>query len=1096
MSSLLHAGIRARLEEAEWTVEVVDPDAPLGVLTTVDPRDRVVICYDHFERLLSNDGIDTDSVFNVLTSLTAPGSTSVLLLGLRGDYYAAALDQPLLRETLQHHQVVVGPMTRDQLRSVITEPARKADSSVAAPLVDLLLNEAIPSGSADDRATAGALPLLAHALRETWLSGIQGSMGVADYHQTGGIAGAIDQSAEEAWAELTDDDRNVLRQVLLRLVQIHDDGRATSHPATIDELAGLTDSATLSRILEPYVARRLLTVQDNRVEISHETLLTAWRRLREAIAGAREVLQSRRRLRSATATWVDTDRRDSELARGATLAELQQAAQDTDLVQVTADEKAFLNASDAAEHEAVTKDRRTIRRLKILTATITCLAIVAVALAVVSVQARTDAAQARDGALSQQLAVTARALAAKDPALAAQIAVAAHQIQPTVEARSALLEAASTPFPERHRAGTGTTAVAVNTDGQLVAISDADEQRVLILQRSDSGYARAGQLDLTSPGAYGLAFSPANDLLAVGEFDGSVRLWDLADPSNPSAVSEEMAGPQAAVQQVAFSPDGSHVAAVGAGDGVFRWDVTDLSSPTELPLLPVPGDVTWDLAYSPDGRWLAAGGSNGAVRLFETTAPNLTVELPVSSIGSAGAVAFSPDSQLLAVGHTTGGEFRVFDLSEPENPELIEDLSHDFTSWVNATAFSADGAHVVAASSDATLRVWEVASGREVNSLPHPAQIGRMDSTGDVLVTGSVDGFARIWSWSDIVRWRFEWTSYSIGFSSSGDRLAVVTGDEAPVWRVPDQIPALWQPTSMIGEAPGALETGGLGALSLDGTLLARGTTDGQAWLYEVAETGLTRVPMPQGESAGVQRGFAFSADNRLLAAGGDDTWVRLWDLQGETPALAATIEPGRGVVRSIAFHPTRHEIAVATDSGDVSVYDVSRPDAPEELSATSTFNGEAFGVAYHPGGDVLALSSNDRTVALYDVSDPRTPTTIGDHLTGPVSRVYRVAFDATGDRMAATATDGTLWVWDTSDPATPQVWARITVSSGWAAGLGLHPDGHTAVVGDNGVIWTYTLDPTTAAAAICARSGDPITEAEWRTHLGDVEFTPPCGKE
>jgi hypothetical protein len=76
----------------------------------------------------------------------------------------------------------------------------------------------------------------------------------------------------------------------------------------------------------------------------------------------------------------------------------------------------------------------------------------------------------------------------------------------------------------------------------------------------------------------------------------------------------------------------------------------------------------------------------------------------------------------------------------------------------------------------------------------------------------------------------------------------------------------------MIGEAPGALETGGLGALSLDGTLLARGTTDGQAWLYEVAETGLTRVPMPQGESAGVQRGFAFSADNRLLAAGGDDT--------------------------------------------------------------------------------------------------------------------------------------------------------------------------------------------------------------------------------
>ena len=86
-------------------------------------------------------------------------------------------------------------MTERQLRMAITEPARKAGSSVEDDLVDELLREVRTRQPA---ASAGVLPLLSHALDQAWRTD-RGGLTLADYERTGGIEGAVADSAQRAY---------------------------------------------------------------------------------------------------------------------------------------------------------------------------------------------------------------------------------------------------------------------------------------------------------------------------------------------------------------------------------------------------------------------------------------------------------------------------------------------------------------------------------------------------------------------------------------------------------------------------------------------------------------------------------------------------------------------------------------------------------------------------------------------------------------------------------------------------------------------------------------------------------------------------------
>ena len=105
-------------------------------------------------------------------------------------------------------------------------------------------------------------------------------------------------------------------------------------------------------------------------------------------------------------------------------------------------------------------------------------------------------------------------------------------------------------------------------------------------------------------------------MLASGDATGTVRLWDVADPAHPRPLGQPLTG-SAAVQSVAFSPDGRTPAIGDAHGTVQLWDAAILAYPGRVPapLQPViSSTAVGSIAFSPDGRTLAIGSLNGTDR--------------------------------------------------------------------------------------------------------------------------------------------------------------------------------------------------------------------------------------------------------------------------------------------------------------------------------------------------------------------------------------------------------------------------------------------------------------------------------------------------
>lgn len=141
-SSLLRAGLAPKVAEGDsrfdgWRVEILQPGTG-GIPSSISDEPTVLIL-DQFEELWTQ--CDGDRREEILRTLAELGENTIAVIGMRADFYGLAAEEPLLVPLLDDSPMVVGPLTDEQLREVIVEPAVKAGMTVQSELVQVLVSE-------------------------------------------------------------------------------------------------------------------------------------------------------------------------------------------------------------------------------------------------------------------------------------------------------------------------------------------------------------------------------------------------------------------------------------------------------------------------------------------------------------------------------------------------------------------------------------------------------------------------------------------------------------------------------------------------------------------------------------------------------------------------------------------------------------------------------------------------------------------------------------------------------------------------------------------------------------------------------------------
>jgi WD40 repeat protein len=204
-------------------------------------------------------------------------------------------------------------------------------------------------------------------------------------------------------------------------------------------------------------------------------------------------------------------------------------------------------------------------------------------------------------------------------------------------------------------------------------------------------------------------------------------------------------------------------------------------------------------------------------------------------------------------------------------------------------------------------------------------------------------------------------------------------------------------------------------AMSPDGTLLAGGGDDPSLYLWQTATAKpLARLP---GHTDWVLC-FCFSRNGKLLASGGYDGVVRLWEMPTgkklrefkAAPPPAAKSEPEPVIVTSLSFSPDGKELAAGTADGIIHVFNAADGKFARSLTGhTSTVTG----LSYHPSGTVLASASKDRTLRLWNPANGQMLKALEGH----EAWVQGVAFVAQGTRLASVGADRSVRLWDLTAP-------------------------------------------------------------------------------
>jgi len=1050
-SSLLRAGVVAAAEAGELagvaSARLITPGA-LPPLDLGGPSDELLVV-DQFEEIYTQCQ-DTERRRAFIHALLFRRGPTVI--GLRADFYGEISTEPALAAAVAGNQVLLGPMSAEALGRAISEPARLAGLRLEPGLLELVLR--------DVAGEAGALPLMAHALRETWERRNGRMLTVEAYHESGGVSSALAQTADAVVEALPAEERPRLRSVFLRLTEIGGEVEDARRRVSLEELVPAGTSAeTVRALLRRLADARLITLDEGTAQVAHEVLIRRWPTLRRWLDEDREGLRLHRRLSHAAQLWDAAGREPTDVYRGTRLdAALEWSRANRDELNQT--ERAFLDASLAESAEAQRLQLQVNRRLRRGLAAIAALLVVAVGLLVFALVSRHDAVGAEAVARSQAAATAASAQLTLDPERALLLARIALRDAPTPQAELAASEALDANTLQAQLPSFGVQGcqeanflflfdagrlAADNTCNGYVVFANLAAHR--IVRRVRVGASSTDMI--LGPDRRSLIVASGDHLVSVDVASGRTRQIFTA----PFPI-EQLAGPPG--RQLAIA-DKYRVALVDLSSGrlrmIARGDPSAnvingmmWASPTIL--------LVASLGQTPGDGNLAPGLSV----LDVAHGTRSTVSL--SSPGHIAAVNFLRVSPDLRTWFITGS-----DINAANNSQLAATWAIDAQTrkvrWVadgplGATAspiqVSPDGRLVAVGYNTGAADVLDAATGRLVVRDSSSASIAAGDLAfppGDkTLVTVSLDGVFRVWSTTGSERLRFEAPADpALAFTANGDDIALLgaRGErvDARTGRVIQTFPGFpvagifntcsaacfsispglrWltylDPNSV---TPRIVEVDGLTGRQaaavtvprLDAQGVAPDGTIGVAYvngdrMYGEAidpQTGRAQH-LPSGPSSDgcAATPPAFTPDGRLMAV--DDGCINLvvWNLRTGRIERSVVL-PDRSNGTGAALTPDGRYALVSLLGGAFVRVNLVTGQAEEVPGAEA--EGNLIAVA--PDGRFYGIGRQDGTV---DVYDARTLRLVRHHVL--VGGVEALAFSPDSQELAVEDTSHVVRIWDT----------------------------------------------------------------------------------
>ncbi len=1118
-SSLLQAGVIPALQagelpgSAEWRVVSLTPTGrPLAVLSgavTKEPADAFVlldrlrrrpedfgaiasqgrrgdggllIVVDQFEELFTGGSSETDRRAFVTALLNA--APAVVVIAVRADFYARCMELPDLARVLSDRQVLVGPMTAEDLHEVVLRPADRVGLKVQPALLQILMSDLKVTAEGYE---PGSLPLLAQALQATWQKREDGVLTVAGYREAGSIAGAIKKKADGVFNSLDPDGQLELRRMLLRGIAVTG-GEASRRPIP---RAGLP-----AEPLAKMVAERLMTAAEDTVQITHEALLTAWPMLRDWVAEERRDLELRERLRDAAAYWDEQQKESASLYRGARLEATREWL--STRPDLTPTERAFLVASDAESRQELQTERRRSLRLRRMAAALVVLLVVALGAGGLAWRTARRANLRELIASSQRYAVESASAAATDPRRAMLLAALAWDTNHTSQARSALLSAQMLNHAGLLNDPGAKSVVAVSRDGRLVATGGFEGRVTVWDVRTHRLLAKLAGLDLRQ--VRSLQFSPDGSMLAatgLAQIPGALRVWSVPagrrlDLPATGGWGEAVWGSDHAL--ISFGYDGTPP---NQTRGLLIQDVKVRASVRRVPL--PPGALPYHLAISPDGQRVAVGRVEGSVTLMRLRDGHVLRTFPALA-GEAGksvaVVAYAPDGRL-AVAGSRDGRVTLWDgLTGAHLSDLPVDSDRSNTA---SLAFSRDGSQLYALGGSSNPFVWDFAEG-----VWQPQSVGST-GVGDrgVLTSVATSGDGHLVALAGdrptlLTRRAVHWQRYAetgafMGLAVSNDGRELAAGGAGGRGTV-------WVSDLATGSYRAAVPNAGAVrkvTYSREGALAAV-SDDGRLWL---TSAGATTRSIDLGQR--LSSGLAFNPEGSLLAAtvtpdprrsGGvasNTSEVRVWDARTLRQVASAplTLVPG-----SVAFSPDGDRLAVvgSWDSGNLHSYvllwDVAglRRGQTQPQRAIDIGSGSVGDAVFSPDSKTLAAAAGDR-VRLLDPASGQLIRTVANN----ASTIRSVRFSFDGKTLATTSTDeAAIRLWSVADGASV---ATLTGHAGSVNEIEFGPTSPTLYsAGADSTIGVWNLDPAVVLGSICVDLSGDLAAGDWRG-LGVDPKKSPC---